>query len=123
MSDEEQGLSIHFEDATAKLRAKGGPRAMNNDPRRYKCYHKSVLVDAAKAEVECGTCGERLNPMWVLEMLCHEESRLADRLKGYQEERRAWEARRRTKCTHCHKFTELPKASRSEIEAAKKEPA
>lgn len=117
MSDE--GLSIHFDEAAAKLKAKGGPRALNNDPKRHRCWHKSVLIDAAKAEVECADCHDKLNPMWVLEMLCHEENRFEDRRQAYMGERKAWEARRRTKCTHCNKFTDLPKASRAEIEAAK----
>jgi Zn finger protein HypA/HybF involved in hydrogenase expression len=70
-----------------------------------KCYHEKFVVDEAKAEVECGSCGEKLNPMWVLRHLTGRDTRFAEAHRKYHEEMKRLSERERTKCEHCGKMT------------------
>ena len=45
----------------------------------HKCQQGRFLVDEKKAEVECGLCHEKLNPIWVLSRLAQEDDRLRRR--------------------------------------------
>lgn len=72
-----------------------------------KCYHRQVLVDEKKAEVECAACHEKLNPMWVLSMLASHESRWHEAGKRYQDEMKRLTERSSTKCNHCGKMTRI----------------
>lgn len=38
-------------------------------PRRGDCLHRHVVIDERQAEVECGDCHVKLNPLWVLNQL------------------------------------------------------
>ena len=74
-----------------------------------RCLHfgQTYKVDERLAEVTCGGCGEKLNPMWVLEQLCREESRWHELHARYQDELKTLRARRRTKCEHCRQMTRI----------------
>ena len=51
---------------------------------RYgECTHDKFIVDDKKLEVECGKCGERLNPMWVLVQLCSKDMRMHEAAKRF----------------------------------------
>jgi hypothetical protein len=65
------------------------------------------LVDEALAEVECGKCGAKLNPMWVLVRLANEDRRLNESQRRYQEEMARLNERERTKCEHCGQMTRI----------------
>jgi hypothetical protein len=73
------------------------------------CSHLfcTYIVDQAAAEVECGKCGEKLNPMWVLVHLAVNDRRYDESQKRYQEEMRRISERSRTKCCHCGKMTRI----------------
>lgn len=75
------------------------------DPER--CEHTKILVDAELAEVLCTLCETRLNPTEILRRMAQQESRWA-----YEREQRtallqALDAKQRTKCQHCHRFTRV----------------
>lgn len=74
-----------------------------------KCNHYSVgyIVDASAAQVECGKCGEKLNPMWVLGQLASDDRRFAESQKRYQEEMERLSKRARTKCQYCGSMTRI----------------
>lgn len=73
------------------------------------CQHLFVqyIVDQALAEVECGACGAKLNPMWVLVRLACQDRRYEEGQKRYQEEMKRLSERERTKCGHCGKMTHI----------------
>lgn len=73
------------------------------------CGHVYVqyIVDEKLAEVECGKCGAKLNPMWVLTRLANEDRRYEEGQKRYQEEMKRLSERSRTKCHNCGKMTEI----------------
>lgn len=73
------------------------------------CSHLfcGYVVDEALAEVECGRCGAKLNPMWVLTRLANEDRRMAELRERYQDEQRRLSERSRTKCQHCGKMTRI----------------
>lgn len=73
----------------------------------YKCRHPHFEVDEKLAEVTCRACGEKMNPMWVLVQIAHDERRLADRLLSLRTECRLLEGRVKTKCEHCKKMTRI----------------
>jgi len=76
------------------------------------CSHFMVqyVVDEALAEVECGKCGAKLNPMWVLSKLASQDRRFEEGQKRYQEEMQRLGERSRTKCFHCGKLTDISRS-------------
>lgn len=75
---------------------------------RYgECMHDKFIVDDKKQEVECGKCGEKLNPMWVLAQLCSKDMRIHEAAKRYKEEMARLAERERTKCHHCGQMTRI----------------
>ena len=72
-----------------------------------KCHHEKFVIDSSKAEVECGTCGEKLNPMWVLGRLAGCEANFHETHTRYAEEIKRLSERTRTKCNNCGKMTRI----------------
>jgi hypothetical protein len=73
------------------------------------CSHFMVhyIIDEKLAEVECGGCGAKLNPMWVLGQLANMDRRYEEGQKRYQEEMKRLDERERTKCQNCGKMTRI----------------
>lgn len=73
------------------------------------CSHSfvSYIVDEAAAEVECGACHEKLNPMWVLGRLANEDRRFAENQAQFNSEMKRLGERSRTACDHCGKMTRI----------------
>ncbi len=75
------------------------------------CQHGDFLVDETKAEVECGICKEKLNPMWVLNRIAQADSnfrREHARLRAVNQiMKEKMENRTRCKCQHCGKMTRI----------------
>jgi len=72
------------------------------------CYHtRGYAVDERLAEVKCKTCGEKLNPIWVLNQIAHAESRFHELHARYQDELQRLNERMRTKCEHCGDMTRI----------------
>lgn len=81
-------------------------------PRLDACSHWNgpFLVNETLAEVTCGKCGEKLNPMWVLGQLVAKENRWHEHFARYQEEMKRLAERSRTKCEHCGEMTRISKS-------------
>lgn len=73
----------------------------------HRCRHTNFIVDQKLGYVECGKCGEKLNPMWVLEQFCYDESYVRNNLDSLRASVKAMEKRVRTKCQHCGKMTRV----------------
>lgn len=76
-------------------------------PGRSRMVNASYLIREGETEVECSLCGTKLDPMFVLRILAHEESKWMETRKHYQEEMRRLRERERTKCNHCGKMTRI----------------
>lgn len=76
---------------------------------RSGCCHFFVqyIVDPSEAEVTCGKCGAKLNPMWVLHQIANTERRWVEARKSYQSEMKRLDERKRTKCEHCDRMTRI----------------
>ena len=83
-----------------------------------KCNHRSVIIGSSiiqvkyllrdgETEVECGNCGMRLDPMWVLKILANEENHWFNNRARYLEEMKRLSERSRTECQHCGKMTKI----------------
>lgn len=60
-----------------------------------------------ETEIECGLCGTRLDPMFVLRIMANEENLWSRARERYIEDMRRLKERSRTKCYHCGKMTEI----------------
>lgn len=67
----------------------------------------NYLIRQGETEVECGLCGTRLDPMFVLMKLAREESQWNRTREQYQEEMKRLRERSRTKCQHCGGMTRI----------------
>jgi hypothetical protein len=67
----------------------------------------SYIIREGETEVECGLCGTRLNPMFVLSRLAGEETRWHQARANYQNEMKRLKDRSRTKCEHCDRMTRI----------------
>lgn len=74
-----------------------------------RCSHNKYIVDPKLNTVECGICGEKLNPMWVLTELCNQEQRAYRRLQVLNEQAEKAIAKNRCKCQKCGKITRIQK--------------
>lgn len=97
-----------------KSRPEDGERSLlrlHEVPKAGGCNHLFVtyIVDEALATVECGQCGEKLSPTWVLQKLANNESHHARIRDDYQAEMKRLKERSRTKCDHCGKMTRISK--------------
>jgi hypothetical protein len=73
------------------------------------CSHLfcTYIVEQSAADVECGKCGAKLNPMWVLVHLAVNDRRYEESQKRHQEEMKRLAERSRTKCEHCRQMTRI----------------
>lgn len=78
------------------------------DPKQ-PCQHKLVTyrIREGETEVECGGCGTRLDPMFVLRQMAIQDSIWRQRQETSAKIAREVEQRRRTTCQHCGKMTKI----------------
>lgn len=72
---------------------------------RTGCHHGAFEVDDRAAEVTCGLCGEKLNPIWVLHRIATDDRVLRDSWLTMRAEMALLRERKRCKCEHCGKMT------------------
>lgn len=96
------------DERTLKI-VQGGFDGCNHNFVIVGCEIKYVtyLVDPAAAEIECSNCKAKLNPMWVLARLAHDETRYHETAKRYQEEMKRLSERTRAKCECCGYMTRI----------------
>ncbi|ODN41126.1 hypothetical protein [Piscirickettsia litoralis] len=78
-------------------------------PFRTRCQHGRFRVDHRMAYVECGICGEKINPMWALHNIAKQESRYSLRLDSLNAQSEKAALKNRCKCQHCGKMTKIAK--------------
>lgn len=71
--------------------------------------HAQYLLREGETEVECGLCGTRLDPMFVLKKLAREESQWQRHRQQHIDEMKRLNERSRTKCEHCDRMTRISK--------------
>lgn len=70
-------------------------------------YPGRFIVNETLAEVTCGECNEKLNPMWVLHQLTIRDRQFAQAHDRYGEQMKRLHERSSTKCQHCNKMTRI----------------
>ncbi len=75
--------------------------------RDYSCRHPHFIVDEAKSKVECGLCGEKLNPMWVLQEIARQDSQLAQMRDALSKKVTDLRNKTKYKCGSCGKMNDL----------------
>jgi len=77
--------------------------------RKQPCSHTQCTyrLRDGEAEVECGGCGTRLDPMFVLKQLAIADSLWKRRQEAAAKTAKEYEQRRRTTCQHCGKMTRI----------------
>ncbi len=78
--------------------------------KKFNCQHNRYLVDSRLNTVECALCGEKLNPMWVLEQLCGREHRAEERLEFLKKEAEKAISKNRCKCEKCGEMTRIQRS-------------
>jgi hypothetical protein len=72
-----------------------------------RIVNASYLIREGETEVECSLCNTKLDPMFVLRMLAHEETSWHRARDAYQAEMKRLQERERTKCDSCGKMTRI----------------
>lgn len=72
-----------------------------------KCIHGKYIVTHGSYYVECGICGEKLNPFYVIEDLARSESKLRWEFEKLDERVEKTKDKMRCKCQHCGKMTKI----------------
>lgn len=82
------------------------------DHRYQRGTHNLVtyLIRTGETEVECGGCGTRLDPMFVLNLMASAETDWLRTRQLYVEEMARLGERERTKCQHCGQMTRISHA-------------
>jgi hypothetical protein len=65
------------------------------------------LIREGETEVECSLCETKLDPMFVLRKLAHEETKWERSRQTYRAEMARLCERKATKCEHCSKMTRI----------------
>lgn len=72
-----------------------------------KMISAKYLIREGETEVECSLCETKLDPMFVLRKLAHEETKWERSRKIYHEEMARLKERKATKCEHCNRMTRI----------------
>lgn len=72
-----------------------------------RCQHNKFIYDETLGYVECGLCGEHLNPLWVIGQFTDKESRAVRYLAQLEQLVADTKAKTRCKCQHCGEMTNI----------------
>lgn len=78
-----------------------------------RLQHVTYRIRDGETDVECGNCGTRLDPMWVLRQFAAKESEYVRKRQHAQEEMARLRERERTECQHCGKMTKISRTKAS----------
>lgn len=84
----------------------------SGDGRPGRMQDVQYLVREGETEVECGNCGTKLDPMFVLQRLANKETQWRRNAEQYQDEMKRLHERTKTKCQHCGGMTRISDARR-----------
>lgn len=71
------------------------------------CEHRICAIDVSKDSLECEKCGEEINPYWYIRQLATRDSYLSSLWDSYRSIRKNLAEKKRFKCRHCNKFTNI----------------
>jgi len=94
-------------DAMLKVVSFGEDGKCNHIWRGSTMSYVQYVIRDGETEVECGECGTKLDPMWVLTRMAREETQWGRTRLHYIEEMRRLNERSRTKCQHCGQMTRI----------------
>ncbi|MCK5614644.1 hypothetical protein KAR91_72940 [Candidatus Pacearchaeota archaeon] len=85
------------------------PEAVIEYKDRWKteCRHGKFIVDETRSAVECGRCGEDLNPIWALSELARNDSYIRNRIDMMNKVLVKAEKKNRCKCEKCGEMTRI----------------
>lgn len=72
-----------------------------------KCKHGEFIVDDQLDTVECGKCGEKLSPVWVLLQFADKDSDIRRRFATNEALVEEIQKKTKCKCEHCGKLTKI----------------
>lgn len=79
------------------------------------CLHTSVIADPSLVHLHCKDCDKDINPIdWIL-MLSGEWDRVRNLYEKYRAAVANYEAKKRCRCEHCHKITNVRPATTAEV--------
>lgn len=87
---------------------------------RGKCPHTNVEIDSTLDVIMCLQCKTALNPVAWISMLAAEWARVQNLTREYRTAKAVFEAKKRTRCEHCNKITNVRPASAAEVREFKK---
>lgn len=82
---------------------------------RRQCVHIHVTLDTDYATLTCDDCKKELNPIQYIEHLVERWSYIQRMTTRYEELKRLYEAKTRTKCDHCKKMTRVRPVTKLEM--------
>jgi hypothetical protein len=94
-------------------------KIVDNSFSREECDHVhqrgslarvTYLIRKGEMEIECGGCGTRLDPMFVLTLMAHAETDWLRTRELYIEEMKRLDQRKATKCERCGHMTRISRA-------------
>jgi hypothetical protein len=80
------------------------------------CHHNKVMANEELSELVCRDCGVRLNPVIWIVNAAEFFSRIKAQVDRYQDAKKVLEKRRRCKCRHCGRITEISEPTSKEME-------
>jgi hypothetical protein len=85
------------------------------------CDHKHTTYYFTEGEdqVECGKCGVRLDPMFVIVQIAQQDSIHVRNTKEHRAWAAAYEQKKKTKCQHCGRITRVNAPERALVIAMK----
>ncbi len=72
---------------------------------RHRCTHSKFILYESLNTIECGICGEKLNPIWVLSQYCNRESRFNMEIERLKKVADKADKKNRCKCEKCGEMT------------------
>lgn len=79
------------------------------------CLHTNVVADPSLVHLHCKDCDKDVNPIdWIL-MLSGEWHRVQQLYRQYAEGKANYEAKKRCRCEHCNKITNVRPATPAEV--------
>lgn len=75
--------------------------------RKKMCLHTNLVVDDTLMQIECGTCGEKLNPFFAIRQIMRTYDKWKFQKAKAELALAAAEKKSKTKCQHCGKMTRV----------------
>lgn len=74
---------------------------------KKKCVHGSYEYDEETRQIFCAKCNELVDPVSALKRMSHYLTTLQMKISRHKVEMEKIEKRKRVKCQHCNRFTNL----------------